>query len=127
MRLALGLTGSLAAAFAVIVVLFVAVPGVPADIHAALVDQPASEANEASIARLLTEAVTPVEADRAFVDTWSARQEQPVAVRSIENERVFSVRQFELTDGKRMLVFTQLGDEQAQPAVLRADAPVPIY
>ena len=71
--------------------------------------------------------MTPVEADRAFVDTWSARQEQPVGVRSMEDERVFSVRQFQLTDGKRMLVFTELGNEQAQPTVLRADATVPIY
>jgi hypothetical protein len=127
MRLALGVAASLAVGFAVIAVLFVAVPGIPADIHAALVDRSASAANEASIARLLAQAVPPVEADRAFVDTWTARQERPVAVRSIEGERVFSVRQFELTDGNRMLVFTQLGQEQTQPTALRSDAPVPIY
>jgi hypothetical protein len=127
MRLALGLTGSLAAAFAVVLVLFVAVPEIPGKIHAALGGQPEPASNDASIAQLLREVVTPVEADRAFVDTWSARQEQPVGVRSMEDERVFSVRQFQLTDGKRMLVFTELGNEQAQPTVLRADATVPIY
>ena len=79
MRLALGLTGSLAAAFAVVLVLFVAVPEIPGDIHAALAGQPEPASSGASVAQLLGQAVTPVEADRAVVDTWSARQEQHVA------------------------------------------------
>jgi hypothetical protein len=122
-RLALGLTGSLAAAFAVLLVLFVARPAIPGEIHAALAGRAPAEGERPTLQQLLERVATPVEADQAFVESWTARQPRGVGVRSMEAERLFSVRQFELTDGKRMLVFTELEDDRVQPAVMHASTP----
>ena len=99
---------------------FVIRPEVPERIHAAFSASPAPETNESELQEMLARAAMPEEDDRAFVDNWTATQPLPVEVRTMEAERLFSVRQFELTDGKRMLVFTELGNEQAKPAIRRA-------
>jgi len=127
MRLALGLTGSLAAAFALLLVLFVARPGVPEDIHAALIGPTTVPIGDASVGQLLHRATAPVEADQAFVENWTARQEAPLQVRSIESERMFSVRQFELSDGKRMLVFTELGSDRPRSTLMPAVDPAQVF
>ena len=53
-------------------------------------------------------------------DEWAAQQVGPVAIRSVNGERLVSVRQFELTNGKQMVVFTELSDEEQRPEIVRA-------
>ena len=48
-------------------------------------------------------------------------------VRSMEDERIFGVRQFELTDGKRMLVFTEFGSDRPEPTRLRATSSARVF
>jgi hypothetical protein len=127
MRFALGLSGSLAAAFALLLVLFVARPAIPDRLHTRLAGPAPIELGQPALDQLLRSAARPVEADRAFVESWTAQQGRLVDVRAMEDERLFSVRQFEMTDGKRMLVFTELGNEKARPTVLRAMAPAQVY
>jgi len=114
------LAASAAVLLAVALGWFVVQPAVPERIHATFAGAPAPEWNDDELQEMLTRAAMPAEDDRAFVDNWTAKQPRPVGVRSMEVERLFSVRQFELTDGKRMLVFTELGKEPARPAIQRA-------
>jgi len=121
------LTGSVAAALALTLGLFVARPAIPAGIHSALSGGQQDAWSLADVRSPLQPAGLPAAADRAFVDQWTAQQARPVAVRSMQDERLVSVRQFELTDGKRMLVFTELGDETAEPTIVRADSSRPVF
>jgi len=119
---AVGMT-ALAGFLVIALAWFVVRPEIPADLHAALTGSNGIELeslDETNINRLLGRVGLPVEADRAFVDSWVRQQAGPVAIRSVNDERLVSVRQFELTNGKRMLVFTELSDEENQPAVVRA-------
>ncbi len=50
-----------------------------------------------------------VDLDRAFIEDWSSQQSMPVDVRSMEAESVYTIRKYELSDGKHVLVFTELG------------------
>jgi len=104
---AIGMT-SLATAVVFALGLFIARPGIPADLNAALTGG--------------SSAVSPRLADQAFVDRWAAQQASPVAIRSMSGERLLSVRQFELTDGKQMLVFTETEDDDVRPRVVRANS-----
>ena len=128
LRLALGAAASLAAALALLVATFVARPAIPARLHVALTGDPAPASIEAVLGELpIRDVLEQTEAsaalDRAFIEDWSAEQSQPVQVRSMEAEKVYTVRQFELTDGKRMLVFTELAEGQDS---YRAASPDPV-
>ena len=128
MILAVGL-GALATAF-------VFDPSLPASIHARLAGEPAMFLDRSTGERGpllddallddpsllndpgltlpdLRQALSTTEAsadlDRAFLRDWSTRQTQPVDVRSLESETVYTIRKYELSDGKRVLVFTELG------------------
>lgn len=116
-------TAATAVGLAAVLVLFVVKPQIPRSIHDRVLGAPAR-----SVDLTADSPGVPVEADRAFIERWTANQEHPVEVRSIESERVFSVRQFELTDGKRMLVFSEIGDEEPnEPAALRATAAARVF
>ncbi len=116
-RLVLGLTASVATACAAMLVWFVAQPSVPTGIHDALAGVPVATAQTTD-----WQNPVPVEIDRAFVQDWSRRKGQSVAVRAVEAERLYGVRQLELTDGTRMLVFTELEPGGAQPVAIPAIA-----
>jgi len=128
LRFALAATVGLAAFLGMVLVLFVARPAIPEGIHAALTGSSARGLTPAVMAApdareqrgAVQRASMPIAADRSFVEAWSAERGTAVSVRSVEAERMFTVRQFELTDGKRMLVFTELGDEGAKPAAVPA-------
>ncbi|ANM29973.1 hypothetical protein ABI59_10915 [Acidobacteria bacterium Mor1] len=63
-----------------------------------------------------------VDLDRAFIEDWSSQQPMPVDVRSMEAESVYTIRKYELSDGKHVLVFTELGS--GNPSVRAvADSP----
>jgi hypothetical protein len=103
--------------------LFIAHPGIPADLNAALIGQRSAvgeRLDDSRTDRLPGRLEMPVEADRAFADRWVAQQASPVAIRSMSGERLVSVRQFDLTDGEQMLVFTEMGTAEARPEILRA-------
>jgi hypothetical protein len=110
---AMALTASVAAACAVVTVWFVAQPSVPAAIHDALAGRPAVADGAAE-----WQNPVPVEADHAFVQDWAQRKGQSVDVQAVESERLYGVRQLELTDGTRMLVFTELEPDGAMPAAI---------
>ncbi|MCP3978289.1 MAG: hypothetical protein GY716_03015 [bacterium] len=120
-RMTAMLSGVAALLMVGVLTLFVARPAIPAGIHASLGGTSPASTQGAAPDSL------PAAADRAFVDAWSARQTQPVGVRAMEEERLVSVRQFELTDGKRMLVFTELGNDTVAPAVKRADPSATVF
>ena len=114
---------ALACLLVAILGLFVARPDIPAELHAALSGSNGltrERLDETNINRLLGRVGLPLEADRAFVDEWAAQQTGPVAIRSVNGERLVSVRQFELTNGKQMVVFTELSDEEQRPEIVRA-------
>jgi hypothetical protein len=122
-RLAATGLAAVATIFLAALALFVARPEIPIGLHATLTGSKvlsSDSLDDTRVDRLLGRAGMPLEADRAFVDSWVAQQARPVAIRSMKNERLVSVRQFELTDGKRMLVFTELGGEEDKPKVVRA-------
>jgi hypothetical protein len=125
-----GLGGALAGAMAALLLLFVLVPGIPVGLHAALAGdddglRPLTAVEPAETERLQRASL--LEADQAFVESWTARQPAPVEVRSVASERTFTVRQFELSDGKRVLVFTELGSDRPRPEVKPAADPPQIY
>ena len=110
--LAVGL-GALATAFVVD-------PGLPAALHARLGGggpAPAlvaggleeSELTLADLRQALSQSEASADLDEAFIRDWSVRQPQPVDVRGLEAESVYTIRKYELSDGKRVLVFTELG------------------
>ena len=125
---ALAFTASTAVVFALLLLTCVINPSVPARLHAMLTGGETTDSPDAiPMQELLRRSNAGVERDHAFIEEWSAQQARPVRVRSMEAEKIYAVRQFELTDGKRMLVFTELGNEQADPTVTRADSSVRLY
>jgi len=122
--LALGVAFSTAALLALVLVVFVLSPSVPARVHAALIDDDNLQPDtRIPIQEFLRTTNASAELDLAFIEDWSARQARPVQVRSMEAEKIYAVRQFELTNGKRMIVFTELGPEPAERQVAQARVP----
>jgi hypothetical protein len=59
--------------------------------------------------------------DRDFIESWYAQQSRPTQVRAVSGERILAIRQFELANGERVAVLTDLGAAVDRPA---ADRPV---
>lgn len=78
--------------------LFVARPELPGRLHAGLTGDPAAVAELS------------VERDREFLEALYTEASEPVRVTAVHNERVLAIREFTLSDGKRMTVYTELGD-----------------
>jgi hypothetical protein len=47
--------------------------------------------------------------DRDFVESWYEQQSRPMRVRAVSGERILAIRQFELANGERVAVLTDLG------------------
>ena len=112
-RLAVGGLSAMAVGLAAALALFVLRPALPAQVHAALFHDPdagAVAAHGDPLPQLLAEAGGSARADRAWLDQWYAGQAEPVRVKSVEAEKLFAVRRFQLTSGERVLVFTEVGD-----------------
>jgi hypothetical protein len=132
-RLAFSLASAAAGIFAALLVLFVVKPGFPAQIHdlllggagpAATAEQPAGRRDQARPHALAgTDAGAQV--DQAFVESWYQQRARPVQVKSMQDERFLAIRQFELSSGERVVVFTELGNPGASrsartlPAAIR--------
>jgi hypothetical protein len=57
------------------------------------------------------------EIDRSVVEDWYRRQALPVGVGKLEEESIFAVRQFQLTNGERIVVLSELGQQPEQPSM----------
>jgi len=55
--------------------------------------------------------------DWQWLDGWYEGQPQPSRVKALEDERIYAVRQFQLTDGRRIVVLSEIGGDPAdEPA-----------
>jgi hypothetical protein len=98
-------TGGLSAVLLVALLTFVAAPDLPVSLHARLGGSP-------SATNVLADGEISVDNDREFIEAYYARQGSSVRIRSVDNERLVAVREFTLSDGQRMVVYTELGDAQ---------------
>ena len=92
---------------------FVLRPSVPATLHAAMFHDagPQGGAGDAPLQRILKSAAASADDDQAWIEAWYAGTPDPAQVRTMEEERFFALRRFELTSGKRIIVFTEVGGE----------------
>jgi hypothetical protein len=129
---------------AALLVLFVISPDLPRRINAAwLQDESTAIRSDAMVAATASETTTEDEVQQAilrqfmnqgggirqdqdFLETWYSSQARPARVKAVGNERYLAIRQFELANGERVAVLTDLGNPQqartgaARPAVARA-------
>jgi len=129
-----GLSAAVIALSALLVV-FVARPSLPGKLNASLFED--SAAQEAGIAwsgdavyepvpaairpaefrQLLHRAGTSGSAGRPWVDELSGGPMDGSRVKALEDERIYAVRRYELTSGRRVLVYTQLCGEPSEPSL----------
>ena len=48
--------------------------------------------------------------DRDFLEDYHARQASGVRVRSVDDERLVAIREFTMSDGRQMVVYTEVGE-----------------
>ncbi len=54
-----------------------------------------------------------LEQDRKFIESWYQQQfSRPAEVRSVASEKIYAIRKFELTGGKQIIVYTELGEDE---------------
>lgn len=59
--------------------------------------------------------------DRAFVEDYYARRGESTTVRSIDDERLVAVREFTMSDGRKMVVYTEVGEGESGRSALPVD------
>lgn len=113
MRLALGLTGSAAAILGLLVISFVVAPELPARLHQAMGGDgtvgAGVPASETPLRELLERSDASIQRDRAFLEVLYQQGSEPVQVVEIQGERFLAIRQFELSNGEKVAVLTDLG------------------
>jgi hypothetical protein len=120
MRLALGLTGSAAAILGLLVISFVVAPELPARLHRAMGGDGTAQAPPGAAAAGMSSGETPlrellersdasIQRDRAFLEVLYQQGSEPVKVKEIQGERFLAIRQFELSNGEKVAVLTDLG------------------
>ncbi len=67
-----------------------------------------------------------VDNDREFVEAYYARQGSGVRVQSVEGERLVAIREFTLSDGQRMVVYTELDEGQGTRFTAQLDDGLPM-
>lgn len=67
-----------------------------------------------------------VDNDREFVEAYYARQGSGVKVQSVDAERLVAIREFTLSDGQRMVVYTESGEGQGTRSAARLDDDLPM-
>ena len=139
---ALATTGAVAVILAGLLVSFVISPDLPRRINSAWLQDdstlppsvamvpaaaPAAdtedEVQQAILRRFIQQGDGAVRRDQDFLETWYSSQARPARVKTVRNERFLAIRQFELANGERVAVLTDLGNAQqvrtgtARPAV----------
>ncbi len=51
-----------------------------------------------------------LDSDREFIESYYARQGTGVRIRSVDAERLVAIREFTLSDGRQMVVYTELDE-----------------
>jgi hypothetical protein len=113
-----------------VLALFVLRPSVPGNLNAALFHDPAEpdagltlvENPPMEVQRLLTEATDSARSDREWLDRWYEGQLDASRVKSMEEERFFAVRRFELTTGKRIVIFSEIGGDPSEEPMTEVTA-----
>ncbi len=83
-------------------------------------------APDVSGADLLAHSEISVDNDREFVEAYYARQGSGVRVQSVDAERLVAIREFTLSDGQRMVVYTESGEGQGTRSAARLDDDFPM-
>lgn len=134
--LAFGFAGGLAAVFAFFLILFVFRPDMPARLNAwALGGEDTSmlasqdpvngdavgdpvhmnDMDSLYLRELLAGGQATAQQDEFFIENWYAEQANPYQVKhqvkQIEDEKIYAIRKFQMTNGQRVVVFTELGED----------------
>lgn len=125
LKLAVSFASTAAAVFAFLLVAFVVEPDLPARLHASLLGgtprvetEPAgtgavptmvADLDLSVLAHLLEEKGAGARQDRAFLESWYAQRSRPTQVKALAGERLLALRQFELANGERVAVLTEVG------------------
>jgi hypothetical protein len=129
-KLAFGAASATAATFAFLLVIFILDPAVPARLHASVVggvppqvnttetmEPAASDLQNIGLQYFLDQANASAQVDQEYLQRWYADRARPVSVKSVEGEKLLSIRQFQLTNGERVVVLTEIGSEGQQKNV----------
>jgi hypothetical protein len=132
--------GSAAATLACVLVLFIFNPSIPSRLHALVTgrsestmitplasaeqvvpEQVGFDGRDPILQNLLMQNDATEERDRAFIaDLY--KQEYPtgaIQVRSIDEEKVYAVRRYELSGGKRVVIYTEIKDGKRERSSLQ--------
>ena len=101
-------TGTLAVVLAIALMGFVTTPTV------------ATPGSTGSVEAWLAVNEITIQDDRDFLDAYHARQASDVRIRSIDEERLVAIREFTMSDGRQMVVYTEVGDGRST----RSEVPV---
>jgi hypothetical protein len=111
-----------------ILVSFIASPDLPRQIHTAMFQgeevttgqdnmvtvsspsaTPGAQVEQAVLRQFLEAANAGVSRDQDFLETWFSSQARPTQVKAVHDERILAIRQFDLANGERVAVLTDLG------------------
>ena len=67
------------------------------------------QVQQAVMRQFLEQANAGVRRDQDFIETWYSSQARPARVKAVHDERILAIRQFELVNGERVAVLTDLG------------------
>ena len=118
---------------ALVVAVFILQPRYPARLHAMLggttpaqVTAPASGEQLVSanldtpyLRELLSGGTASKEMDQALIESWYREQlpGEGIQVKALEEEKIYALRQFQLSSGKRIVVYTELGNQPQERRV----------
>ena len=108
-RHALIATTAAAAVLTALLAVFVLRPSVPATLHASMFRDPGLQ--EGLSGPQLQQLLASADEDQAWVEAWYAGSPDSAKVLSMEEERFFALRRFQLTSGQRIIVFTEVGEQ----------------
>ena len=64
--------------------------------------------------------------DREFIEAFYARQGSDVQVQSVDAERLVAIREFTLSDGRKMMVYTESDEGRADRSLSGMDTGLPM-
>ncbi len=67
-----------------------------------------------------------VDSDREFVEAYYARQGSGVHVQSVDSERLVAIREFTMSDGQRMVVYTETDEGDDSRSAVRLEDALPM-
>jgi hypothetical protein len=108
-------SAALSVVLAVALAAFVAAPTGSESATVSLADETWSTGGEIS-----------VDNDRQFIEQYFARQGQGVRIQSFDDERLLAIREFTMTDGQQMVIYTELNDGQSNRSTIPLNDRLPM-